>query len=121
MHIINYVSISFRQAKKLHRASGSREGHWGWHPNVLGHAACHTTCVSRAHTPTTSDVSLLVPPLHLINMWNIHIMWNIIILYHVEHYYIVSCGTLLYCIMWNIIIHYPVEHLLHYFDLHPRQ
>ena len=71
--------------KKVHRASGSREGHWGWHPNVLGHAARHSTCVSRAHTPSTSDVSLLGPPLHLINMWNI--------LLYVEHYYALSFGT----------------------------
>ena len=56
MHIINCVSISLRQSKKS-RASGSREGHWGWQPNVLGHAVCHSTCVSRAHTPTTSDVT----------------------------------------------------------------
>ena len=81
MHIINYVSISFRQAKKsteplaLEKAIG------------VGHAARHSTCVSRAHTPTTSDVTARATT-----------SFN----QHVEHFII--CGTLLCIIMWNIYI-----------------
>ena len=51
---------------------------------------CARTCCTPLHVceptthPSTSDVSLLVPPLHLINMWNI--------LLYVEHFYALSCG-----------------------------
>ena len=96
MHIINYVSISFRQAKKVHRASGSREGHWGWHPNVLGHAARHSTCVSRAHTPTTSDVTARATTSFDQHVEHFIIMWNNII------YYVENCIMMI--LLWNIIL-----------------